>query len=223
MGVAAQASVPAVYAWGVTVAPVAWARNATGFAKAGAVAALVAIVAGVAAERRWGERARVAALWAFVLSSALTWSAAPSALGTLRVDGPRGTAGMLGWALFAIASAAPALGPREGGEGLGEESSLPARKAPARGDALYVAGGAVVAGVLQFVGWGVGSPERALLIRAVALAAGIAIVGVATSLATARYLARPRASRGQRLRRAMASLVALALLCASGAFLAFRD
>src|ERR1700722_9461866 len=96
MGAAAQASVPGLYAWGVTVAPVAWSRGASAVAKVAAVAALAALAGGVAAERRWGTRARIIALWGFVLACALAWSAAPTPLGPLRIDAPRGLAGMLG-------------------------------------------------------------------------------------------------------------------------------
>src|SRR5450631_552279 len=89
-GAAAQASVPGVYAWGVTVAPAAWSRGASTLAKIAAIAAVLALVGGVPGERLWGGRARVVSLWGFVLASALAWSAAPAALGPWRVDAARG-------------------------------------------------------------------------------------------------------------------------------------
>jgi hypothetical protein len=222
VGAAAQATVPGVYAWGVTVAPAAWSRGAPVLAKIAAIAAVLALLGGVAGERAWGGRVRVVSLWGFVLASALAWSAAPASLGPLRIDAPRGIAGMLGWALFAFASAAPALqGPREEDRLVpGEE--LVARKGVARGDAIYIAGGALVAAVLQLMGWRAPTAERALLVRFVALATGLAILGAATQVALARHSVRLRQSRTRRLRRAMAVLVTLALLALTGVLFALR-
>jgi hypothetical protein len=223
MSAAAQASVPAVYAWGVTVAPAAWSRGASALAKVAAIAALAAIALGVFGERRWGARVRVPALWGFVLACGVAWSAAPGALGPLRVDTPRGIAGMLGWALFAFASAAPALEARSDDERLDLEAALPPRKTLSRGDAYYVAGGALIAALLQTVGWRIATAERAVLVRVVSLAAGIAVLGVATDVALARHTPRAHRPRARRFRRAMAALVALGLLALSGLLLAFRD
>jgi hypothetical protein len=222
MGVAAQASVPAAYAWAVTVAPAAWSHGATALAKAAAGVALLAVVAGIVGERRWGVRARYAAFWGFVLASALTWSAAPASLGPLRIDAPRGVAGMLGWALFALASSAPALDVQDD-RNAALDPALPARRSLSRGDALYVGGGVVIAALLQLAGWAVMGPERALLVRIVSIAAGIAVIGAATDLGLARHMPRPREARARRLRRGMAALVALALLSLSGLLFAFRD
>jgi hypothetical protein len=130
---------------------------------------------------------------------------------------------MLGWALFALASAAPALQGRREEQRLVDEEPLLPRKGLARGDAVYVVGGAVLAAALQLVGWRAPTPERALLVRFVALAAGIAVIGAATDVALARHLSRVTRSRGRRLRRAMAALVVLALLGLTGVIFALRD
>src|SRR6185503_4004543 len=53
--------------------------------------------------------ARIWSVWGFVLSSAIVWSLAPAALSSARLDGVRGALGMVGWALFAFASAGPVL------------------------------------------------------------------------------------------------------------------
>jgi hypothetical protein len=223
MGAAAQASVPGLYAWGVTVAPVAWSRGASAVAKVAAVLALVVLAAGVAAERRWEYRARVATLWGFVLACALAWSAAPAALGPLRIDAPRGLAGMLGWALFALASAAPALQARRADARVVlDEPELSPRRGLRRGDAAYVASGAVVAVLLQLFGWRVTTPERALLVRLVALAAGLGLIGAAVDVALARHVPRVARSSQRRLRRGMATFIALALLGLAGALFMVR-
>jgi hypothetical protein len=222
VGAAAQATIPGVYAWGVTVAPAAWARGAPVLAKLAAIAAVLALLGGVVAERGGGGRVRVVSLWVFVLASALAWSAAPASLGPLRIDAPRGIAGMIGWALFAFASAAPALqGPREQ-ERLVAGEDLAPRKGLARGDAVYVTAGALAAAALQLIGWRTATSERALLVRFVALAAGLALIGATTQVALARHSVRLKLSRTRRLRRAMAVLVALALLGLTGVLFALR-
>ncbi len=222
MGAAAQASVPGLYAWGVTVAPVAWSRGASLVSKIAALAALTALAAGVAAERRW-SRARILALWSFVLCCALAWSAAPGALAPLRIDVPRGAAGMLGWALFALASAAPALQAlRADGHVLLDEPELAPRRGLRRGDALYVAGSTVAAVLLQLSGWRVTSPERALLVRLVALAGGLALIGAAVDVALARHAPRVTRSSQRRLRRGLTTFVLLAILGLTGALFVVR-
>jgi len=192
-------------------------------AKVAAVVAVLALMGGVAGERAWGGRVRAASLWGFVLSSALVWSAAPAALAPLRIDAPRGVAGMIGWALFAFASAAPALRGRREEERLVEGEELAPRKGLTRWDAAYVTAGALMAAALQLMGWHAASAERALLVRFVALAAGIALIGAATEMAMARHGARVRRSRSRRLRGAMAVLVVLAVLGLTGVLFALRD
>jgi hypothetical protein len=221
MGAVAQASVPGVYAWGVTVAPAAWARGSSSVSKVAAVMALFALAAGLVGERFSPARARLVALWGFVLCSALAWSAAPAALAPLRIDAPRGAAGMIGWALFALASAAPAVH-RNDDETAIEPAELPPRNGVARGGAAYLLGGAAAAAVLQLIGWRVAGAERALLVRFVAVAAGLALLGAATDVALARHFPRGRASRARRLRRAMALLVVLVMLGFSGVLFALR-
>jgi hypothetical protein len=225
-GAAAQASVPGAYAWAVTVAPAAWSRGATTLAKVAAVAALLALFGGIAGERTWGARARFASLWAFVLASALAWSSAPTALGPLRVDTVRGLSGMLGWALFAFASAAPALPPAERGRdpsgGLEGEQPIAARGRFGGWDGACVAVGVLLATLMQGVGWRVASVERALLVRFTALAAALAVIGAATDVALGRSQPRAILSPPARARRAMLPLVLLGLLAIAGLMFAVR-
>jgi hypothetical protein len=177
----------------------------------------------VAAERRWGHAARIAALWGFVLACALAWSAAPSALAPLRIDAPRGLAGMLGWALFALASAAPALQAQRGDTRVVlDEPELSPRRGLRRGDAVYVACGAAAAVVLQLLGWRVATAERALLVRLVALAAGLALIGAAVDVTLARHAPRVTLSSQRRLRRTMTTFIVLAMLGLTGALFVVR-
>ncbi len=225
-GATTHAAVAGLYAWVVTVAPVLWEPGLDGgnlvVARLAAALALVAILAGTA----WGDalegRARLAANWSFVLASALAWLAAPEGIRPARVDGARGLAGMLGWGLFALASAGPSLGPaRESGRLLGD-APLEARRSLARGDALYLAAGAATALALQLAGWSVPVPERALLVRLVALASGLAVIGASAQLALARHAPRAPRSPRARLLGSRLPLAILGALALAGLLLASR-
>ena len=217
VGATAQASVPGLYAWGVTVAPAAWSRGAPLMAKLAALAGILALVTGISVERRWGARARYVAVWGLVVTSAAVWILAPMALGPARLDAPRGVAGMFGWALFAFASAAPSLrADAPPTARLVDATPLRPRAHIRRGDVLYIVAAIVCAVALQAVGWPIIVPERALLVRFSTLACGLALIGAATSVSLARHArstARPIRSR---FRGAVGWLVLLAFLSLLG-------
>jgi hypothetical protein len=220
MDAATQTALAGAYAWGVTVAPAAFSRGAPPLAKLAMTLALLALAANFAAPR-YGERARRVGLWGFVLSCAGVWSAVPGALSVLRVDAFRGVAGMLGWALFALVSAAPARPAFDGP--LAALRSYPPRQVLAPGDRVYVATGALAAAALQLAGWRVVSPERALLVRCVVVASGLALIGASVELALARHI-RPdkRSSSRALLRSALPYAILLAFLAAAGCVSAMR-
>lgn len=243
IGASAQAAIPGLYAWAITVAPAAWSRGAPLLAKAAAIMGVVALITaplvegtggavpepapdGAAPKRSVLERvggwtgpmwARTWSVWGFVLSSAMVWALAPSALSSARMDGVRGALGMVGWALFAFASAGPALksDPNSPARIIASTSMKP-RSALPRGDGVYVAIGVVLALAMQGVGWGVAVPERAVLVRLVTVVCGIAVIGGTTSIALARHGTRIAASRKIRLRRAFPWLVMLLLVTCAG-------
>ena len=209
---AAQASVPGGYAWAVTVAPGAFSQGAPALASGAAVAALVALLGGVAAERIWGPRGHQASFWLFVLLCALVWSSTPSALAPARFDAVRGLLAMSGWALYAYASAAPAV----------SSELIPSGQGPRRrrwGDAVLLGAALSLAVFLQSLGWRSTSVERSILVRVVALAASLAVFGVMTDIANERHRDARRAPLRARLRRAWSPLLALALLLAGGVVL----
>jgi hypothetical protein len=259
LGASAQAAIPGLYAWAITVAPAAWSRGAPFVAKAAAILGLVALVtapfvegagrfgaaatttepvdadappqsvrprsrfARVKAVRSWTgpQWARVWSVWGFVLSSAIVWALAPSALSSARLDGVRGALGMVGWALFAFASAGPTLRPDPtasarivAGTPLKPRSELP------RGDGLYVIIGVAAALAMQGIGWGVPSPERAVLVRLVTIVCGIAVLGGFTSIALSRHVTRVPASRRVKIRRSLIWFVLLVAVGAVGSVLA---
>ena len=253
LGASAQAAIPGLYAWAITVAPAAWSRGAPVFAKVAAIIGVVALVTaplvegaglrrpdaapavppdpsgrasmtppppkGLAALRTWTGPtwARIWSVWGFVLSSAIVWTLAPGALSSARLDGVRGALGVVGWALFAFASAGPSLRAEpEAATRIVAGSALKPRSELPRGDGAYVAAGVVLALAMQGVGWGIPSPERAVLVRLVTVVCGVAVLGATTSIALARHATRTPASRRVRLRRALPWVVMLALFLGSG-------
>jgi hypothetical protein len=266
LGASAQAAIPGLYAWAITVAPAAWSRGAPVIAKVAAVIGVIALTTapfvenagatlrrpdpapepegpppsasgasrpstapppprGLAALRAWTGPtwARIWSVWGFVLSSAIVWALAPGALSSARLDGVRGALGIVGWALFAFASAGPSLrADPEASTRIVAGSALKPRSELPRGDGAYVAMGVLLALAMQGVGWGVPTPERAVLVRLVTVVCGVAVLGATTSIALARHATRTPASRGLRLRRAMPWVVMLALFLGSGLILSLR-
>jgi hypothetical protein len=218
IGASVHVCVPALYAWAVTVAQSAFARGGPWEAAATGIVAPLALLAGVLLGARWGARVRDACLAIFVLGCAATWCLAPATLGPRHVDWMRGAAGVLGWGLFGLAWAGPPLPPPEARTGVerGDPGLMPRRRLP-RGDAVYLAFAAITAGSLQLVGWDVVPPERALLVRCVALACGLGILGSVAEVAASR-LGAPAPRRGRiGFRRGLMWIIAVALLSVLGA------
>jgi hypothetical protein len=204
----------------VTVAPAAWGKGGGGLAKVVSVLAVLALLAGLALERRFPRGARTATVWCFALASALVWALTPSALSPVRLEATRGVAGMLGWALFAFASAAPTI-PRDAAADarVVEGAPLRPRTRMPKGDTLFMAIGAAVACMLQVIGWQAAGPERAVLVRLVCLASGLAVLGAATTIALARHTRRLVVPRKLRIREGLPWLVLLGVLLVTGLLL----
>src|SRR5205085_5271163 len=95
-------------------------------------------------------------------------------------------------------------------------SALKPRSELPRGDGAYVAAGIILALGMQVVGWGIAVPERAVLVRLVTVACGIAVVGATTSIALARHTSRSRARARIRGRRALPWAIVLLLFVGAG-------
>lgn len=245
IGSSAQAAIPGLYAWLITVAPAAWSRGSPVVAKAASFLGVLALVTaplvegagappneprpdaapgaaharGLAGLRAWTGPtwARIWSVWGFVLSSAIVWALVPNALSSARFDPVRGALGIVGWGLFAFSSAGPALRPDPGSVGrIVAGSALKPRSELPRGDGAYVAAGVLLALAMQGIGWGIVVPERAVLVRLITVACGIAVVGATTSIALARHAARSPASSRLRVRRALPWIVMLLLFVGSG-------
>lgn len=242
-GSTAQAAVPGLYAWAVTVAPAAFAPSAPFLAKVGATLGVSALAAAPVVENLappsaapavlspagrwfmwsslpWSTRARALAIWGFVLSSLLVWLLVPTALSVAKFDVVRGVLGLLGWALFAFACAGPARKPlADAEERITIGATLAPRSSLSRGDGLYVATGVLAAASMQLVGWNVAVPERAILVHLVTAVTGIAVIGAMTSIGLARHAPRVRAPVGTRLRRTLPWLLLFVALGVAGALL----
>lgn len=238
IGTSAQAAIPGAYAWAVTVAPAAWSVGAPVVAKVLAIIGVVALVSApllengeetarrwrwlpsVLASRRGPALARAWSVWGLVLSSVLVWLLVPAALSPIRLDGLRGGLGMVGWALFAFASAGPVLrsNPAERARVVASTSLKPRSELP-RGDGVYVTVGVLLALALQAIGWDVAMPERAVLVRLVTILCGMAVLGATTSIALARHATRTATSRRMAVRRSLPWLVLLAVFSVSASLL----
>ena len=191
LGSTAQAAVPGLYAWFVTVLPCTVGRGNHWAGKTAAIIGVATLAVAIYLEPQRPKIARGVSVWGLTLSSILVWTLSSSQLAPQHFPTARALSGMMGWGLFAYASAAPALGPRVGG--VVEAGLLKPRSTVLRGDAYYLVGGVVVALLLQTIGWHVLSPERGLLIRIATLAAGIGVIGASVSLSLARRLGTSRA------------------------------
>jgi hypothetical protein len=245
IGASAQAAIPGLYAWAITVAPAAWSRGAPLPAKIASVIGVIALTTAplvegaafrAAAPPADGERdrprprglaivktwtgatwARIWSVWGFVLSSAIVWALVPGALSSARVDAIRGALGMVGWALFAFASAGPSLRPDPDSAGrVVAGPTLKPRSELPRGDGMYVLAGVCLALAMQVVGWGITVPERAVLVRLITIVCGVAVLGATTSIALARHSARTPASTALRFKRSLPWILLLVMCIASG-------
>jgi hypothetical protein len=198
LGATSQALVPGVYAWAVTVEPVAWSRDGTAGAKVAAMACLGALFVGPLFERRSPDLVRMVSGWGVVMASIAVWVVAPEGA-FAAFDSARGLAGMLGWALFAFASASPA---REAGPGTPLGSPLRPRLATSRADTLLLFAGLALAVALEAFGWKVADRDRALLVRMTAVAGGLGLITAAGAMAIHRGLPldEPRVPRPKRRR-----------------------
>jgi hypothetical protein len=223
LGASAQSAIPALYAWGVTVAPCAFARGASVLAKVTSILALAVLAAAIVLERRRPSLSRPVFVWGFAACCVLTWALAPQGLSPAKLDAARGFLGAVGWLMVAFSAAAPPLRRAPAGGRIVQGAKLQPRSRVASGDGIFVAVAFACAVALQAIGWGVVATERALLVRAVTLVSGVAIIGAATDVATYRHQTRKAASSRVRLQRVWPAAGILVLLgLAAAAYVIFR-
>jgi len=200
LGPSAQASIPGLYAWAVTVASCAWSRGVPWQTRVVALGGPIVLLASVLVDKDRPAVARHLSVWGLVVSSLLVWALVPATVGPSRFDTTRGVLGMLGWAVFAFASAAPAFTRTEAEEArVVERGRLEPRQRGGRKDVPFLLVGIAVALGLQCIGWGIEPRERALFVRLYTVVAGMAVLGAFASVALARHVLPSRKKRRARL------------------------
>jgi hypothetical protein len=176
---------PGMYAWIATVAYPAAYRGVGFWARAAAFAALLALVAAPLLAPERPKVARALGVYAFTGLCLLTWAlVGHTAIAPDRLDPVRAALGGIGWMLHAFGwgairqlGAVPEDDPNViPGSPLAARSELPR--------STNVALGLGVVGALIPIGfaWRVTRPEHALFAHAVAIVAGILIVGAAARI-----------------------------------------
>ncbi len=190
LAVAAPASVPALYAWGVTVAPVVWGRaHVPSVALAAAVAGPVLLAGGMLLERIRGYPIRSQYLLGFTLACGVCWVSAATP-GQPFLDAPYAVAGILAWGALALSWAAPPVRPPSDAPIVLRVITKVQDPFP-RGASVNIALGFSVAVGLQLVSFEAKSPERALLFRLVAVACSLCAIGVSAAAALTRLRRKP--------------------------------
>jgi hypothetical protein len=206
LGASDQLAIVGAYAWFVTVAPAAWAREAPVAAKVVATSGLLLLLVAPLVERRFAEQGRTlesgspvhevlrrrvrglrnVSVWGLAATSGTVWLLAGAPGSTF--DDVRGAFGMLGWALLAFAAAGPAL------EVIPSTAApLPAthaaRNLPSRSATGLIAVSGLIAAGVQVIGWRTESPEAAVLSRLVTVAVGLGLISLTARLAIVRRTA----------------------------------
>ncbi len=204
----------ALFAWAVTILPVALSRVGSWPSRMVAIAAIAAGVMGpllVPSRRRVGRHVGISA---FVGAAALVWALSPAAVDVSRVDLVLAVTGSVSWMVFAFSWGEPwRFRPEAQTDEL--NASLRAR-AELPPFAVPIAGlGVLIAAGLLFLGFRVRDTSRALLAQVVAIGLGVAMVTVAASLATGR--GKPRAAHPDLPKSAVRALLVLAAAALVGA------
>nr|PZN24859.1 MAG: hypothetical protein DIU78_11370 [Pseudomonadota bacterium] len=209
---------PGVYAWATTVASPAFAREASTFSRVAAVAALLALGAGVFWPTRAPRLGRVLGIHAFVGLSLATWASVLHDGVDLAAEPLVAAFGALGWMIYAFG-----WGELRGPLTVPEDDPhvIPGAPLASRGTLgrrATIAFWLGLAGALSFVvlAFRVTRPTHAILAHAVALAAGLWVLGAATRVALERA-PRPSGPSADRIAAGSGTLSALLIALGLGA------
>jgi hypothetical protein len=169
LGPVAQAAIPAVYAWGVTLAPFLFAPALEQVLVT--LLPLGAVALSLYLEQRRKPHAIHVLLWGYVGPSTLALLLAPQRA-LHRFDWLRGALGLLGYALFAYSVAAPALR----APSTASTSSVRPNRLAVLLRALYMLIVPVMAFALLALGWDLVEDERAALAHVAACLLGILLM-----------------------------------------------
>ncbi|HLV64501.1 MAG TPA: hypothetical protein VKY73_01755 [Polyangiaceae bacterium] len=208
---------PGVYAWATTVASPAFARDASVLTRLAAVAALLGLFAGVYWLGRVPRLGRVLGIHGFIGLAMATWVSARHDGIQLAPEPLVAAFGALGWMIYAFGWGelrGPLTVPEDDPRVI-PGAPLASRGALGRRATLAFSLGLV--GALSFVvlAFRVARPTHAILAHAVALAAGLWVLGAATRVALERA-PRPRGSNADRVAAASGTLSALLIVLGLG-------
>lgn len=213
-----QASVPALYAWAITVAQAAFGKGGTTLGQFFALLAVTFVAVAVALEFARTTATRFALpllIWGMTLASGASFLVAtPRALSAF--DTTHSVAGVVGWLLFALASAAPAL--RRTPESALAVKSLANQKGGARSAfGFLLATTLVFCVILQSYGWNQEIAERSVLLRVASIVLSLVLLAIASKLLSA--LGRePTATVAPTVFRTTLRIVVALLACALAGF-----
>lgn len=192
---AAQAALTSLLAWGITVAPAAFARTSPVTARVTAVAAVAAGVVGALLAGARPRLGRALGVTAFLTLMTVTWLLAPAAIHPDRLDPIHASLGSVALALYAFSWRAPRPGPHAA-HSEGRELSLEARARLPRSVVPVAALSIVAAFTCVELAWRTREVERALLAQAAALVCATTLVSAGTIIALRRGAAVPSGRRG---------------------------
>lgn len=175
-GPASQSAVAGLYAWVVTVGPLAWAPVSPKGTSLLAILTPLALGGAVVLESFRPRIALILSVWGAVVPSVIVWARAPD-IPSAQFDPSRAVLGFLGWAAFAFVAAAPPIG-------AAHVDLLRSEHAPTfepRGqrsriqNIVVLAVAAVACGLLQWPRTDGTSMEREVFMRVIALAASVLV------------------------------------------------
>lgn len=214
-----RASVAALVAWAITVAPASLARSSPRHAFIAALAALLAGVGGPLLLAQKPRLARLIGISGYLFLCTVTWFFASAVLQANRIDPLRAFIGVIAWGVYALSwndrwPALPKEDPEPFAAVLQARQTLPSLAVP-----LTAVG--IVSGIaLMFVAFRARETDRALLSHTLALACAMALISASATVAIARD---KRSSEGSRKFPSQATrpLLLLLLSLAAGALFWF--
>jgi len=209
-----QVLVPGIYAWAITVVPVASDRLARPTAGVTAMLAFVALVVGTFVVKQRPRLGHALGIWSFVALCLASWLQNLDALQVERLDPIRAAAGTIGWILFALGWGTPWRTGRhpEDDPRAQLHPKLEPRKPPQLRAALAVSIAVVGALAGLLLAWRATDPGRALLLHGASLACAVAVVTTAATVGLAQGKKRVGVPPRQRMTYAFPWLMALVAL-----------
>ena len=204
----------AVGAWAITVAPLVLTSRASIVTRVLALLCLAPAVAGPQLIGRSHKLSRHVGVTGYVAAVLLTWGVASADQVLASVDTFRAILGAFAWGVYGLAWSHPwsvpdvDLARAPEGETVGLK---PRRKPPNYAVGIAVTG-AICALVCLAIGWTIQDPDRAVFAQAVAIAAAVALL---TSASTIAVIAGKERSRGRKklpINRSVINTMALMLV-----------